>query len=155
MKISSLLTTCGAVLMISPHVLAHHGWSSFDETAPIMLSGTVKKAKWENPHVELSLAPEASAKKCPALKAPKQRANVDFEKLAASAKPPKKTRASWEIELAPLSRVEQWKLKEIKVGEPVTLIGYSFKDEAGEAVLRAEFVIRDCVVTPLRSGPAD
>jgi Family of unknown function (DUF6152) len=155
MKISTLLTTCGAVLMISPHVLAHHGWSSFDETAPMMLSGTVKKAKWENPHVELMLTPEAGRKECPGLKAPKQRANVDFEKLVASAKPPKKTRASWEIELAPLSRVEQWKLKEIKAGESVTLIGYSFKDEAGEAVLRAEFVIRDCVVTPLRSGPAD
>jgi hypothetical protein len=155
MKLANLLITCGAVLAMSPPVLAHHGWSSFDETAPIRLSGTVKKVKWENPHVELSLAPEAARKECPGLKAPKQRANVDFDKLLASAKPPKKSRASWEIELAPLSRVEQWKLKEIKAGETVTLIGYSSKDEAGDAVLRAEFIIRDCVVTPLRSGPAD
>ena len=39
---------------------AHHGWSSFDETAPIWIEGTVRDVRWQNPHAELIVerAPE-------------------------------------------------------------------------------------------------
>lgn len=30
--------------------LAHHGWSSYDETRPITLTGPLKNVSWTNPH---------------------------------------------------------------------------------------------------------
>jgi Family of unknown function (DUF6152) len=36
--------------------LAHHGWSSYDETKAIKLSGLVLSAKWENPHGGITMA---------------------------------------------------------------------------------------------------
>ncbi|QAY78742.1 DUF6152 family protein [Sphingosinicella sp. BN140058] len=29
---------------------AHHGWSSYDETKPITLTGSLKDVSWSNPH---------------------------------------------------------------------------------------------------------
>lgn len=34
----------------SAPVLAHHGWSSYDETKPVTLSGTLYDVNWGNPH---------------------------------------------------------------------------------------------------------
>lgn len=33
--------------LIATAALAHHGWSSFDETKPIYLEGVVKNVKWQ------------------------------------------------------------------------------------------------------------
>jgi hypothetical protein len=30
--------------------LAHHGWSSYDETKPITVTGTLQNVAWSNPH---------------------------------------------------------------------------------------------------------
>lgn len=30
--------------------LAHHGWSSYDETKPVTLTGPLKNVSWTNPH---------------------------------------------------------------------------------------------------------
>jgi Family of unknown function (DUF6152) len=136
--------------------LAHHGWSSFDETKPIYLEGIVKSAKWQNPHAELMLEvnganpPEALAR----FAIPKQSANVDAVTVLGNAKAPTRKDKTWNIELAPLTRMDAWKVAEIKAGEKITVVGYTFKDQKGEATLRVEFLIRDGKVTPLRSGPA-
>lgn len=36
--------------LVSVPVLAHHGWSSYDETKPVTLSGTLYDVNWGNPH---------------------------------------------------------------------------------------------------------
>jgi hypothetical protein len=42
----------------------------------------------------------------------------------------------------------------IQVGATVDVLGYTFKDEKGEAVLRAEYVYVDGKAYGLRSSPA-
>ncbi|TAG00271.1 MAG: hypothetical protein EAZ43_14035 [Betaproteobacteria bacterium] len=145
-----------AATMLGGVALAHHGWSSFDETKPIYLEGTIKSTKWQNPHVELMLdvnganPPDALTR----FAIPKQAANVDAVTVLGNAKAPSRKDKTWNIELAPLTRVEAWKIPELKAGEKVAVVGYTFKDQKGEAILRAEFFIRDGKATPLRSGPA-
>ena len=39
-----------AVVAISAPALAHHGWSSYDETKPITLNGSLTSVSWGNPH---------------------------------------------------------------------------------------------------------
>lgn len=38
---------------------AHHGWSSYDQTRPLAVDGTVKASQWENPHGMLTLVTDA------------------------------------------------------------------------------------------------
>ena len=87
---------------------AHHGWSSFDETKPIYLEGTVKSVKWQNPHAEVMLEVNRAAP--PAALArfaiPKQSANVDAVTVIGSAKPPTRKDAVWEGD--PARRVFGW-----------------------------------------------
>ena len=88
---------------------AHHGWSSFDQDRPIYLEGKVVSAKWQNPHAELILETPADLK-LPADLAqralPAQTAPVDGKALLAKAAVPKRRDRRWEIELAPLTRLE-------------------------------------------------
>lgn len=37
-------------LLISGAAFAHHGWSSYDETKPLTVDGTIKSSTWGNPH---------------------------------------------------------------------------------------------------------
>lgn len=39
-----------AALAISAPALAHHGWSSYEETKPITLNGSLTSVAWANPH---------------------------------------------------------------------------------------------------------
>lgn len=39
-----------AAVAISAPALAHHGWSSYDETKPITLTGSLTSVTWANPH---------------------------------------------------------------------------------------------------------
>jgi hypothetical protein len=162
--IQFLPNTCGAKSLflslflfnfLSNFALAHHGWSSFDETAPIYLQGTVKSVKWQNPHAELMLevdgAPMPAGIKSIAI--PAQSAAVDAAAIMAKAAPPKKARNPWEIEFAPLSRMEAWQVAPIKVGEKISVVGYTFKGESGEATLRVEYLFRDGKAYALRSAP--
>jgi hypothetical protein len=153
-RITTALTSFSA-LAFTAAALAHHGWSSFDETKPIYLEGTVKTAKWQNPHAELVLdvngaAPPATLA---SMQTPKQSANVDAVATLTNAKAPTRNDKSWNIELAPLTRMDAWKVAEIKNGEKLAVIGYTFKDEKGTPTLRVEFLVRDGKVTPLRSAP--
>jgi hypothetical protein len=67
--------------------------------------------------------------------------------------PPKRRDKVWEIELAPLTRLQAWKVPEIKPGMAVALLGFTFKDEKGEAVLRAKYLWLNGKTYGLRSNP--
>ena len=134
---------------------AHHGWSSFDETKPIYLEGIVKSVKWQNPHAEFMLEVNGAAPPAALTRfaVPKQSANVDAVMILGAAKAPIRKEKAWEIELAPITRMDSWKVAPVKVGEKISVVGYTFKDEKGDATLRVEFLIGNGKVTPLRSSP--
>ena len=137
--------------------MAHHGWSSFDQGRPIYLEGKAANVRWRNPHVELSLELPA-ALRVPAdlgqRALPAQTAGVDGPALLAKAVVPTRRDQRWEVELAPLFRLGQWQMPEIKNGDELSLIGFTFKDEAGEPIVRAEYVFFGGKVYGLRSSPA-
>jgi hypothetical protein len=136
---------------------AHHGWSSFDQDRPIYLEGRAVDVKWRNPHAELVLELPPGLK-LPADLAqrslPAQAAPVDGKALLAKAQLPRRQDRRWEVELAPLTRMNAWKVAEIKPGTQVGVLGFTFKDEQGDAVVRAEYLFVDGQAYALRSGPA-
>ena len=88
-----------------------------------------------------------------ALPISKQSANVDAVMILGAAKAPTRKDKVWEIELAPITRMDSWKVALVTVGEKISVVGYTFKDDKGEAILRVEFLIGNGKVTPLRSSP--
>ncbi|MDZ4103006.1 MAG: DUF6152 family protein [Hydrogenophaga sp.] len=142
---------------VATGAMAHHGWSSFDQGRPIYLEGKAANVRWRNPHVELSLELPA-ALRVPAdlgqRALPAQTAGVDGPALLAKAVVPTRRDRRWEVELAPLFRLGQWQMPEIKNGDELSLIGFTFKDEAGEPIVRAEYVFFGGKVYGLRSSPA-
>ena len=56
--------------------------------------------------------------------------------------------------MAPLTRMDAWKVPEIKVGESVAVLGFTLVGEKGEAVVRAEYLFAGGKVYGLRSSPA-
>ena len=136
---------------------AHHGWSSFDQERPIYLEGRVTSVRWQNPHAELDLelAPGLRLPADLASRAlPPQSAQVDGKALLTRAQLPTRKDRTWEIELAPLTRMEAWKVAPIRPGASVSLLGFTLKGEVGEAVLRVEYLFLDGKVYALRSSPA-
>ena len=135
---------------------AHHGWSSFDQDRPLYVEGVAKGVRWQNPHAELDLE-LAAGLKLPADLAsrqlPAQSAPVDGKALLAKAQLPTRKDKVWEIELAPLTRMDAWKVAEIKPGTKVAILGFGLKDEK-EAVIRAEYLFVDGKAYGLRSSPA-
>jgi hypothetical protein len=85
---------------------------------------------------------------------PAQSAPVDGKALLARAVVPTRKDRRWEIELAPLTRVQAWKVAEIKPGTQISVLGFTFAGEKGDAVLRAEYLFVDGKAYGLRSGPA-
>ena len=137
--------------------LAHHGWSSFDQERPIYLSGRAARVAWRNPHAELQLeVPENLALPADLAKRslPRQTAGVDGPALLAKAKLPTRRDRRWEIELAPLTRMQAWGVEEIKPGAEIAVLGFTFAGEQGEPVLRVEYLFVGDKVYGLRSSPA-
>ena len=136
---------------------AHHGWSSFDPDRPLYLEGTVRKVRWQNPHAELELEVPASLQ-LPADLAqravPAQTSPVDGKALLAKTTMPTRQDRTWEIELAPLTRMQAWQVQEIKPGTVLSVVGFTLREEKGDAVLRAEYLCGDGKAYALRSGPA-
>ena len=146
----------GAMAFV-PRAFAHHGWGGFDQERPIWLEGRVAKVAWRNPHVELELDLPAALKLPPDLPQralPAQAAPVDGPALMKRAVLPTRSDRRWEIELAPLTRMEAWKVAEIKVGDAVSVLGFAAPGEKGDAVLRAEYLFAGGKVYGLRSSPA-
>lgn len=145
-----------AAALAAPSAFAHHGWSSFDQGRPIYLRGRVAKVAWRNPHAELDLEVPADLQVPPDLKArelPRQSADVEGPKLLAAATVPTRKDRIWHVELAPLTRMQAWKVDEIKAGMPVEVVGFTFGGEKGDAVLRAEYLFVDGKAYGLRSSP--
>jgi hypothetical protein len=137
---------------------AHHGWSSFDQARPLYLQGRVTQVAWRNPHVELKLELPAGGLALPADLAtrslPAQTAPVDGPALLKAARLPQRRDRRWEIELAPLSRMQAWGVPEIQVGDALAMLGFTFAGEQGDAVLRVEYLFAAGKVYGLRSSPA-
>jgi hypothetical protein len=150
------LAGCAAVVA-SAGARAHHGWSSFDADRPVYLEGRVVQSRWRNPHAELVIElpqglqlPSDLAQRA----VPAQAAPVDGKALLAKAVLPVRRDRRWELELAPLTRMEAWKVAEIKPGAQVSVLGFTFKEEKGDAVLRVEYLWVEGKAYALRSGPA-
>lgn len=143
--------------VVATRAHAHHGWSSFDQDKPLYLEGKVESAAWRNPHAELKLR-VAAGLQLPADLAkrpvPAQTAGVDAARILGTARLPTRKDALWELELAPLTRMQAWGVAEIKPGQSVAVVGYTFSGEKGEAVLRVEYLFVDNKAYGLRSSPA-
>lgn len=136
---------------------AHHGWSSFDQNRPLWLEGRAIQVTWRNPHAELKLELPADHRLPTdlAMRAvPAQSAAVDGKALLAAAQLPKRRDKVWTVELAPLTRLQAWAVPEIKPGSTLGVLGFTFTDEKGDAVLRAEYLWLDGKAYGLRSSPA-
>jgi hypothetical protein len=150
------LPAFAATLSAALPAWAHHGWSSFDESKPIYLAGKVKSTKWQNPHAEIVITLTADTKLPADLgkrKAPAQTATVDGEKILSGATTPSKL-GDWTLELAPMTRIEAWKVKKPNVGDQVSAVGFTFKDGKGEALARIEYLMIGDDIYGLRSMPA-
>lgn len=140
-----------------PLARAHHGWSSFDQERPVYLEGKAAQVKWQNPHAELILEVPAGLKLPADLAAravPPQSAPVDGKALLAKAVVPNRKDRRWQIELAPLTRMQAWNVPEIKPGANLAVVGFVFKEEKGDPVLRVEYLFLDGKAYGLRSSPA-
>jgi hypothetical protein len=138
-------------------VWAHHGWSSFDQTKPVYLEGKAAKVVWGNPHTSVDLELNADLRLPADLASrplPAQSAAVDGPALLKAARLPTRKDKRWEIELAPITRMQAWKVAEIKPGDNVAVLGFTFTDEKGAAVLRAEYLWVAGQTYALRSSPA-
>ncbi|MCI1190723.1 DUF6152 family protein [Calidifontimicrobium sp. SYSU G02091] len=143
--------------MFAPVALAHHGWSSFDQNRPIYLSGRAASVSWRNPHVEFDLELDADLKLPADLASralPAQTAPVDGPALLKAAQLPTRRDRRWHVELAPLFRMNAWGVPELKTGDAVELLGFTFAGERGDAVLRAEYLWVGGKAYGLRSSPA-
>ena len=113
--------------------------------------------RWQNPHAELELELPAGLK-LPADLAqravPAQTSPVDGKALLAKTVLPTRKDRTWEIELAPLTRMQAWQVQEIRPGTAVSVVGFTLREEIGDAVLRAEYLFVDGKAYALRSGPA-
>ena len=151
-----LLAALATTPLLPATVRAHHGWSGFDQDRPLYLEGRAAQVTWRNPHAELDLeVPERlvlpADLKQRAL--PKQTTAVDGEALLAKAQLPTRRDRRWEVELAPLTRLEAWKVEEIRPGTEVSVIGFAAPGEQGAAVLRAQYLFVGGQVYGLRSSP--
>ena len=147
--------TIGALL--AAPVLAHHGWSSFDQDKPLYLSGTLTQVRWQNPHAEAMLRVDAT--KLPegfaARTLPAQQQSVDAAGILKKAQVPANAAGVWEVEFAPLSRMQQWGLSQPpRVGDRIEVIGYGLAD-GNKRVVRVEYLFVDGKAYAFRSSPAN
>ena len=146
-----------AAASIVPPAWAHHGWSSFDQNRPLWLQGRAVNVVWRNPHAELDLDVAAELKLPADLaqrKLPAQSAPVDGPGLLKAAQVPNRRDRRWHLELAPISRLEAWKVPAVKNGDELAVLGFTFAGENGDAVLRVEYLFLASGVYGLRSSPA-
>ena len=145
-----------ALLAAAVPALAHHGWGSFDQNAPVYIEGRVKSVEWRNPHAEavvevgpaLTLPADLAQRKLPA-----QSQAVDGAAIAAKARLPSAPAGDWEIEFAPLSRMEAWGVAPLKAGDRIGLIGYTGVPGKPK-LMRVEYLFVDGKAYGLRSSPA-
>jgi hypothetical protein len=79
---------------------------------------------------------------------------VDGPALLANAKLPSRKDKRWTVELAPLTRMQAWQVEPIKPNTNVGVLGFTYAEEKGDPVLRAEYLFVNGKVYGLRSSPA-
>jgi hypothetical protein len=146
----------GVSLAVVP-AFAHHGWSSFDQDRPLYLAGTVKSVRWQNPHAEivLTVAPGLALPADLAQRAvPAQSQRVDGSAVLKKVALPANPAGDWEIEFAPLTRMEAWGLREpLKPGDRIELVGYTLAD-GSKKLMRVEYMFAGGRAYAFRSSPA-
>lgn len=153
------LMVCSALLAAgstASRVWAHHGWSSFDQEQPLYLEGIARQVRWRNPHAEFILEPDSGLTLPSDLAGrsiPAQSAPVDAAKLLSRAAVPGKLAPRWEIELAPLFRMSQWQVPEIREGERVAAVGFGLREQGATPLMRVEFLFLQARAYPMRSSP--
>ncbi|MGI9153818.1 MAG: DUF6152 family protein, partial [Rubrivivax sp.] len=85
---------------------------------------------------------------------PPQAAGVDGPALLRAARVPTRRDRRWLVELAPLTRMNAWKVAELKAGDTLAVLGFTFTGEKGDTLLRAEYLWAGGGVYGLRSAPA-
>ena len=50
-----ILGTLALVMLAPAAAVAHHGWSSYDSSKPLTVTGTIKNAGYEHPHGHIAL----------------------------------------------------------------------------------------------------
>jgi hypothetical protein len=136
---------------------AHHGWSSFEQDKPVYLAGEVKSVRWQNPHAE-AVVEVAAGQKLPADWAsralPAQSQSVDAAAIRAKAQPAAAA-GSYELEFAPLTRMQAWGLAEpLKPGDRIEAVGYIAPNLKGGKLMRVEYLFVNGKAYGLRSMPA-
>ena len=106
----AVLVMGAGLLLAAVPVLAHHSFKAeYDDNPPIMLSGTLTKVTWKNPHVLLYLDVKDDSGKV----------------------------TSWELQLdSPNMLMSQgWKVDSLKPGDHLTASGFPAKN--GEKIANA------------------
>jgi hypothetical protein len=157
MKRRDLVYLIAGALLAAP-VLAHHGWSSFDQDKPLYLSGTLTQVRWQNPHIEVML--RADAVKLPegiaTRTVPAQQQSVDGAGILKKVQVPANAAGVWEVEFAPLSRMQAWGLSQpLKVGDRIEVIGYGLANDNNKRLLRAEYLFVNGKAYAFRSSPVN
>ena len=157
MKRRNFVYLISGALLAAP-VLAHHGWSSFDQDKPLYLSGTLTQVRWQNPHIEVMLRadvtklPDGIARRT----VPAQQQSVDGAGILKKVQVPANAAGVWEVEFAPLSRMQAWGLSQpLKVGDRIEVIGYGLADDNNKRLLRAEYLFVNGKAYAFRSSPAN
>ena len=151
------LVLAGGTSLALPAAWAHHGWSSFDQSRPLYLEGRVLRVAWRNPHAEIDLELRAGLGLPADLQSrvlPAQTSPVDGAQLLKAAQLPTRKDRIWQIELAPITRMDAWKVTPLKAGDEVALIGFTFNGEKGDPVLRGENLLPPGKAYGLGSSPA-
>ena len=156
MKRRNFVYLVSGALLAAP-VLAHHGWSSFDQDKPLYLSGTLTQVRWQNPHIEVML--RADAVKLPegiaTRTVPAQQQSVDGAGILKRVQVPANAAGVWEVEFAPLSRMQAWGLSQpLKVGDRIEVIGYGLADDRSKRLL-AEYLFINGKAYAFRSSPVN
>jgi Family of unknown function (DUF6152) len=147
----------GGLIAALPAARAHHGWSSFDQNRPIYLEGRAARVSWRNPHAEFDLELNTTLKLPADLASralPAQVAPVDGAALLKTAQLPTRRDRLWHVELAPLTRMDAWKVAPIPLGQELAVLGFTFTGEKGDAVLRVEYLFLGGNIYGMRSPPA-
>ena len=53
--IAAIAFSLAAFVMLATTVLAHHGWSEYDEKTPLTVPGTITESSYTNPHGTIKL----------------------------------------------------------------------------------------------------
>ena len=110
MRIATL-TVAAFIAAVPAAALAHHGWSSYDQTKPITLTGSLHDVSWTNPHATAKF--DRGGKRWTVVLAPVAR--MEARGLAA-AEINRKQRVTI-TGYARLDGTEEMRLERIKVGD--------------------------------------